>query len=76
MFGFLDAKSYFMLLNQIVLIANQTIFFCRRRSVALNFTIFLAHLSKIFKSEEYLAREKNKLNLHMEKWEKLIEKLS
>ena len=27
---------------------------------------------KIFKIEKYLAREKKKLNLHLEKWEKLL----
>ena len=31
MFGLFDAKSHFMLLNHIVLIAKQTIFFCRRK---------------------------------------------
>jgi len=65
-----------MLLNHIVLIAKQTIFFCRRKSIALSLIIFLAQLKKIFKIEEYLAKEKNKLNLHLEKWEKLLETLS
>ena len=76
MFGLFDAKSHFMLLNHIVLIAKQTIFFCRRKSIAPSLIIFLAHLKKIFKIEEYLAREKNKLNLHLEKWGKLLETLS
>ena len=67
MFGLFDAKSHFMLLNHIVLIAKQTIFFCRRKSIAPSFIIFLAHLIKIFKIEEYLAKEKNKLNLHLGK---------
>ena len=76
MFGLFDAKSHFMLLNHIVLIAKQTIFFCRWKSIAPSLIIFLAHLKKIFKIEEYLAKEKNKLNLHLEKWEKLLETLS
>ena len=71
MFGLFDAKSHFMLLNHIVLIAKQTIFFCRQKSIAPSLIIFLAHLKKIFKIEEYLVKEKNKLNLHLEKWEKL-----
>ena len=50
--------------------------FCRRKAIALSLIIFLAHLKKIFKIEEYLAKEKNKLNLHLEKWEKLLETLS
>ena len=72
MFGLFDVESHFMLLNHIVLIAKQTIFFCRRKSIAPSIIIFLAHLKKIFKIEEYLAREKNKLNLHLGKWEKLL----
>ena len=65
-----------MLLNHIVLIAKQTIFFWRRKSIAPSLIIFLAQLKKIFKIEECLAKEKNKLNLHLEKWEKLLETLS
>jgi len=75
-FGLFDVESHFMLLNHVVLIAKQTIFFCRRKSIAPSLIIFLAHLKKIFKIEEYLAKEKNKLNLHLEKWEKLLETLS
>ena len=76
MFGLFDAKSHFMLLNHIVLIAKQTIFFCRRKSIAPSLIVFLAHLKKILKIEEYLAKEKNKLILHLEKWEILLETLS
>ena len=65
-----------MLLNHIVLIAKQTVFFCRRKSIAPSLIIFLAHLKKIFEIEEYLAKEKNKLNLHLEKWEKVLETFS
>jgi len=65
-----------MLLTHIVLTAKQTIFFCRRKSIAPSLIIFLAHLKKIFKMEEYLAKEKNELNLRLEKWEKLLEALS
>ena len=75
MFGLFDVESHFMLLNHIVLIAKQAIFFCRRKSIAPSFIIFLAHLKKIFKIE-YLAREKNILNLHQGKWEKLLGRLN
>ena len=52
-----------MLLNHIVLIATQT---------TPSLIIFLAYLKKIFKIE-YITREKDKSNLHLEKWGRLFE---
>lgn len=49
---------------------------CRQKSITPSFIIFLAHLKKIFRIEEYLAKEKKKLNLHLMKWEKLLQSLS
>ena len=46
--------------NHIVLIAKQTSFYCKWKSIAPSFIIFL-------RIEEYLAKEKNKLNLHLVK---------
>lgn len=76
MFGLFDVDNHFMLLNHIMLIAKQTIFLCRQKSITPSFIIFLAHLIKIFRIEEYLAKEKKKLNLHWMKWEKLLQSLS
>ena len=58
MFGLFDVDNHFMLLNHIMLIAKQTIFLCRQKSITPSFIIFLAHLKKIFRIEEYLAKEK------------------
>lgn len=76
MFGLLDVDNNFMLLNHIMLIAKQTILLCRQKSITPSFIIFLAHLKKIFRIEEYLAKEKKKLNLHLMKWEKILQLLS
>ena len=76
MFGLFDVDNHFMLLNHIMLIAKQTIFLCRQKSITPIFIIFLAHLKKIFRIEEYLAKEKKKLNLLLMKWEKLLQSLS
>ena len=76
MFGLFDVDNHFMLLNHIMLIAKQTIFLCRQKSITPSFIIFLAHLKKIFRIEEYLAKEKKKLNLHLMKWEKLLQSLN
>ena len=73
MFGLFDAETHFMLLNHIVLIAKQTSFFCRRKSITPSLIIFLAHLKKIFKIEENRAKQKNKFNIHLEKWGKILE---
>lgn len=76
MFGLFDVDNHFMLLNHIMLIAKQTIFLCRQKSITPSFIIFLVHLKKIFRKGEYLAKEKKKLNLHLMKWEKLLQSLS
>ena len=76
MFGLFDVDNHFMLLNHIMLIAKQTIFLYSQKSITPSFIIFLAHLKKIFRIEEYLAKEKKKLNLHLMKWEKLLQSLS
>ena len=44
MFGLFDVDNHFMLLNHIMLIAKQTIFLCRQKSISPSFIIFLAHL--------------------------------
>ena len=75
-YGLFDVDNYFMLLNHNMLITKQTIFLCRQKSITPSFIIFLAHLKKIFRIEEYLAKEKKKLNLHLMKWEKLLQSLS
>ena len=52
MFGLFDVDNHFMLLNHIMLIAKQTIFLCRQKSITPSFIIFLVHLKKIFRIEE------------------------
>ena len=75
MFRLLDINEHFMSLNHVILIAKQTIFLCRRKNIAPNFNIFLANLKKIVKIEEFLAKQKNKMNLHLEKWKLFVELL-
>ena len=75
MFGLLDINEHFMSLNHVILIAKQTIFLCRRKNIAPNFNIFLANLKKTVKIEEFLAKQKNKMNLHLEKWKLFVELL-
>ena len=68
MFGLLDINDHFMSVNHIILIAKQTIFLCRRKNILPTFNIFLAKLKNIVKIEDFLAKQKNKINLHLEKW--------
>ena len=68
MFGVLDISDNFEPLNHIILIAKQTIFFCRRKNLVPSLNIFLAQLKNIIKIEEFLAKKTNKLHLHLEKW--------
>ena len=75
MFGLFDIDNHFMLLNHIMLIAKHTILLCRQKSFTPSFIIFLAHLKKICRIEKYLAKEKEKLNLHLMKWQKLLQSL-
>ena len=47
MFGLLDISDNFEPLNHIILIAKQTIFFCRRKNIVPSLNIFLAQLKKL-----------------------------
>ena len=75
MFRLFDVDNHFMILNHIMLIAKQTILLCRQKSFTPSFIIFLAHLLPK-RIEEYQAKEKKKLNLHLMKWGKLLQSLS
>lgn len=72
MFGLFDVDNYFMFLNYIMLIVKQIIFFCRQKFIILSFIIFFVYFKKIFRIEEYLVKEKEKLNLYFMKWEKFL----
>ena len=66
MFGLLGISDHFEPLNHVILIAKQTIFYCRRKNIVPSLNIFLAQLKNVIKIEEFLAKQKNKL--HLEKW--------
>jgi len=55
---------------------NQSIFYCRHKRIVPSFNMFLAHLRKIVKIEEFLAEQNNKVSLHIEKWKLFVDMLA
>ena len=77
MFGLLsDINDHFMSVNHLILIGKQTTFLCRRKNILPTFNIFLAKLKNIVKIEEFLAKQKNKIHLHLEKWSHFLNVLT
>ena len=68
-FGFSDLKENFLSVNHIVLLAKQTIVLCRKRSINSSLNVLHTLLRKIIKIEQFIAKQKNKLHLHLAKWE-------
>ena len=73
MFGLLDINDHFMSVNHIILIAKQTIFLCCRKNILPTFKVFLAKLKNIVNIEEFLAKQKHKIHLHLEKWNHFLD---
>ena len=69
MFGLFGFDYSFEALNHIVLLAKRTIFHCRYKDIKPNLAVFLALLRKTINIEEFLAKQKDTLYIHLNKWE-------
>ena len=69
MFGLFGFEYSFEALNHIVLLAKRTIFYCRYKDIKPKLAVFLALLRKTINIEEFLAKQKNTLHIHLNKWE-------
>lgn len=75
-FGITKAVENALLKNHVILISKQYIFRCRLNGSLPYKVVFNQHLKAVYESESLIAKRKNKLQFHNEKWKKLMPYLS
>ena len=71
--GKLDAKENYNLVNHVLLIGKLYIYSCRCRKKSPLLKVFIARvqLRLVYFNELHIARERDKLATHYQKWERL-----
>ena len=70
--GKFDIANDFILINHILLIGKYYIYSRRCLNSVPTLRGFIARTGRVYNIELHIAREKNKLLAHFQKWEKLI----
>ena len=75
-FGKFDIVEDYILINHILLLGKYYIY-CRKCHNSLpSIRGFIARARRVFNIELHIAREKNKLLFHFQKWEKLTKAIN
>ena len=74
--GWLSDDSNWILMNHIILLYRYFIYLKHDDTTRVNFHAFKAFFGYILRTEESIAKNRNKLTLHYEKWEPISHLLS
>ena len=74
-FGKFDIVKDYSLINYILLLGKDYIYYRKCQNGLPTLRGFIARTRRVFNIELHIAREKNKLLFHLQKWEKLINEL-
>ena len=74
--GWLSEQPKWILVNRIILLYKYFIYLKRDDTTRLNFHAFKSFLGYILRTEESIAKNRNRLTLHYEKWEPISHLLS
>ena len=72
MFGIWTRKEDTLILNHLILITKQYIYYCRNSTAEPSFRVLLSKVESIYQLESWIAKSNNKLNVHLLKWGKYI----
>ena len=72
MFGIWTRKEDTLILNHLILITKQYIYYCRNSTAKPSFRVLLSKVESIYQLESWIAKSNNKLNVHLLKWGKYI----
>ena len=72
MFGIWTRKEDTLILNHLILITKQYIYYCRNSTAKPFFRVLLSKVESIYQLESSIAKSNNKLNMHLLKWGKYI----
>ena len=75
-FGKFDVAVDYIVINHILLLGKYYIYSRKCRNSLPTFRGFIARTERVSNIELHIAREKNKLLFHFQKWEKLINVLN
>ena len=75
-FGKFDSADDFIIINHMLLLGKYYIYSMRCQKNLPNLSGFITRTRHIYNIELYIARENNKLDKHLKKWEKLIKVLT
>ena len=75
-FGKFDSVDDFIIINHMLLLGKYYIYSMRYQKNLPNLSGFIARTRHTYNIELYIARENNKLDKHLKKWEKLIKVLT
>ena len=71
-FGLWKRKDDFLLLNHIVIITKQYIYYCRNNVLKPSLNVLLSRIKSIYQTEGRIAKSHNKFAVHANKWGKYI----
>ena len=74
-FGKCDIVKDYILINHILLFGKYYIYYSKCQNSLPTLRGFIARTRRVFNIELHIARKKNKLLFHLQKWEKLINEL-
>ena len=75
-FGKFDVAEDYILINHILLLGEYYLYSRKCQNSLPTFRRFVARTKRVSNIELHIAREKNKLLFHFQKWEKLINVLN
>ena len=60
------------LINHLLILGKQTIFYCRQKKLLPLFSLFQLRVQRVIEIEKIIATSRNKLLVHLTKWEKVL----
>jgi len=72
LFGFQDNSTFYQFINELLLCARFLIYRCKHSNAHPEMIQYFNMINIVRKTEYIIAKERNKLNLHYEKWRALI----
>ena len=72
MLGITGNRDDCKLVNHLLILRRQTIFYCRQQKLSPKFTLFQLRVQRIIEIEKIIATKRDKLSIHLSKWEKVV----
>jgi len=71
MLGMTGNRDNGKLVYHLLILRRLTLFFCRQKKFSPKFTLFQLRVQRIMEIEKIIATKRDKLSIHLSKWEKV-----